>query len=116
MKIVGIIVACLACGSGLWAAYLWLQASKVERDLGLFPSGRPAFEMRRTVLRQSPRSEREQREWFEARSEQITLQEDWMMSTWEASDRSALLNRQAAIWTAVSVTLSGISTIFSSLG
>jgi hypothetical protein len=102
MTYVGIALATAACGSGLWAAWKWREASLVPVDPGWGPPGTaetylvPGYgiEARRHIQPLDP---------AQSNSELST-------AIWAAASASARLNKVAAIWTAVSVALGGLST------
>lgn len=90
MKLTALICAMLSAVSGGWASYVWYLSSKVN----FVPFEEVNGEIREVV-------ERDLHSWFGA--VKLTLK------------RSGDLNKWAAIWTAVSVALSGISALIGAL-
>jgi len=83
MKVVSIILALIAAGVGLRAAYLWYRASQV------IPVPLWQVEPGDTQLSQM----------------------GWLAAEMEATRQSGVFNRAAAIWTAWSVVLGAVSAI-----
>lgn len=80
MHIGSLIVAAVACVTGLCAAYLWWQASRIPVD--------PV--------------------WYVEPGETIGSMQGWIAAMLEASGKSSAKNARAAIWTGISVALSGL--------
>jgi hypothetical protein len=109
MRYLAVAVALFASITGLWAAWLWLRASKVEVATGL-PIMRPGDYVRAGIdLPGLGSSER-------AFRDAISGMNDDLMAALYALHQSSYLNKQAAIWTAVSVAASGLSAVIGSLG
>jgi hypothetical protein len=87
MHIASLIVAALACGTGLWAASLWWQASRIP----VAPS------------------------WQVEPGEPVASMEGWIVATIEAFGKSGAKNASAALWTGGSVALSGIAALLGAL-
>ena len=91
MKTLSVVLAVLAFASGLWAAYLWHQASRVQ------------------VI---PFQE------YEGRIEPVDphqSQAEWIIALIDTAIQAGDLNRRAAKWTALAVALSTASALLSSL-
>lgn len=82
MKYLGAVLAALAFGTGLMAAWRWYQSSKVQIDPGWWQpgSGRP----------------------IEPVGESAKAM-DWSVATLKAFNEASALNKKAAVWTAASV-------------
>jgi hypothetical protein len=87
MHIGSLIVAALACGSGLWAAYLWWQASRIA----IVPF------------------------WQVEPGEAMASMQGWNAATIDAFGKSGAKNASAALWTGVSVALSGLAALLSAM-
>ncbi|WP_369929889.1 hypothetical protein [Xanthomonas sp. NCPPB 2632] len=85
MQLFLMMIAALACGTGLKAAYLWWRASRIP----VMPS------------------------WVVEPGETVASLQGWMAATLDATHNANSKNACAAIWTAASVGLSGIATIIS---
>ena len=90
MKLTALICAMLSAGSGGWASYVWYLASKVN----FVPYEEINGKIREVI-------QRDLNSWFGA--VKLTLK------------KSGDLNKRAAIWTAISVALSGISALIGAL-
>lgn len=95
--------------TGLWAALLWLRASKVKIATGL-PVTRPGDYVRAGI--ELPGSRSSERAFPDAISQ---VNED-LMATMYSLHQSSYLNKRAATWTAVSVAASGLSAVIGSFG
>ncbi len=107
MRYLGVVVALFASITGLCAAWLWLRASKVEVATGsaIMRSGdyvRAGINL-------------PDLETSGAFRDAISGINDDLMATLYALHQSSYLNKQAAIWTAVSVAASGLSAVIGSL-
>ena len=87
MHIGSLIVAALACGTGLWAAYLWWQASRI-----------PVVPV-----------------WQVEPGETMASMEGWIVATMDAFGKSGVKNASAAFWTGGSVALSGLSALLGAM-
>jgi hypothetical protein len=102
MKAATIVFAIAALMAGLKAAHEWYKASNVEIDLGYDypcapkPYRRMGMEIPRTPEPGVPELQR--------------MNE--IMATWEAVQESSRINKGAAKWTALSVGLSAMSSVF----
>ena len=103
MSGVGIVLATGACGSGLWAARKWREASLVPIDPGW---GTPGVAEIYTVPGLGIEAYRHIQPVDPARS---ASELGTAIST--AASESGRLNKVAAMWTAISVGLSGISVL-----
>jgi hypothetical protein len=83
MQIVSFAVAAAACGTGLRAAYLWWQASRIP----VVPA------------------------WHVEPGEAEASMQGWIAALLDASSKSGVQNASAAIWTGVSVGLSGVASL-----
>ena len=83
MQIVSLAVAAAACGTGLRAAYLWWQASRIP----VVPA------------------------WYVEPGEAEASMQGWIAALLEASNKSGTQNAAAAVWTAWSVGLSGVASL-----
>jgi hypothetical protein len=90
-KCIGVGLAVCSLAFGLIAARYWYRSSVVKVDPGW--------------TAQNPQPVDPQR-----------IQMDWNSATLEAIQKSSNLNKMAALWTAVSVGLGGLSSIIGSLG
>ncbi len=81
MPVFSLLFAGLACGSGLWAADEWWKASRIP----VVPA------------------------WHVEPGEVTSSMQGWMAAIMAASDQSNRQNARAAIWTGVSVALSGLA-------
>jgi len=90
MKIVEIAIAILAAVTGMVAAGYWYRASRITADPGWGPNGlaRPGIHS--------------------------AEQDGWIVAMLQSASESAHLNKIAALWTAVTVALTGISAIVAS--
>ena len=109
MRFVSIGFAIGALVTGLFAAWLWLRASKVEIATGLRVM-RPGDFVRAGI--NLPGSRPSDGACRDAIAE---MNED-LMATMFSLHQSSFLNKQAARWTAVSVVASGLSTLLGSFG
>lgn len=82
-----LIIAVLACVTGLRAAYLWWQASRIPVN--------PA--------------------WIVEPGETTDSLQGWVAAMLEASFRSSKKNARAAVWTGVSAGLSGLTALFGAM-
>lgn len=106
-KVVSIVAAMIAFATGLHAAWKWLQASKVDVDLGYCLPGEPnpgtywrmGIELQRTPEPVDP----------------VLSQMNETAATWEAMSQGAALNKVAAKWTAISVAFSALSAVVGAL-
>jgi hypothetical protein len=96
---------------GVWASILWWRASRVERNVGIEPHWMSGFEARQFLIKDVPRTDWETREWFDVRSKQIQIQQNYLMESLQSQDFSAFLNKRAAVWTGVSVIVNTISAL-----
>lgn len=87
MKIVEITLAILALVTGLVAAWYWYRASKITADPGWGPNG------------------------LAEPGVQSAARDAWIAAMLQSVSESARLNRIAALWTAVTVALAGISSV-----
>jgi len=91
MTCASLALAILAFGAGLWAARLWLIASRVQ----IVPF------------------------WADGNSIEPVLVDEghtqWIVAVLQSAQKSGKLNGHAAIWTAVSVFLSTASTVVGAL-
>lgn len=85
MQFISLCLALLACGSGLWAAREWFVASRIP----VAPS------------------------WIVEPGEVTASLQGWVAASMAASAQSSRLNARAAIWTGVSVALSGLLAVSS---
>jgi len=108
MRFLALAFAGCAFVTGLWAAWLWLRASKVEIATGLPVQG-PGDHIRAGIV--IPGSRPPEGAYLQAISQ---MNED-LMETMYSLHRSSYLNKRAAMWTAVSVAASGLSAVTSSL-
>ena len=82
-----LIIAALACVTGLRAAYLWWRASRIAAN--------PV--------------------WVAEPGEAMASLQGWVFAMLEASSRSSQKNARAAIWTGVSVGLSSLTALFGAM-
>lgn len=82
-----LVVAALACGTGLWAAYLWWQASRIP----VVPA------------------------WCVEPGETMDSVQGWIAALLEASSKSSAQNALAALWTGGSVGLSGLAALLGAM-
>lgn len=87
MKIAEIAIAILAFVTGLVAAWYWYRASKITADPGWGPNG------------------------LAEPGVHSAAQDAWIAAMLQSASESARLNKIAALWTAVTVALTGISSI-----
>lgn len=85
MQTASLILSLLACGSGLWAAREWWAASKIS----IVPS------------------------WGVEPGAVTGSIQGWLAAIMEAAGKSNRQNARAAIWTGVSVALSGLAALIS---
>lgn len=85
MQIISVLLALLACGSGLWAAREWFVVSRIP----VVPS------------------------WIVEPGEVTGSLQGWVAAIMAASHQSSRRNARAAIWTGVSVALSGLLAVSS---
>lgn len=107
MKVADIILALGAFGTGSWAAYKWYLASVgvVRVDLGYTYLGTPGTYTRAgIVVSRRPES-----------TDEDSKHADEISAVWEAINKAASLNKEAAIWTAASTALTGLSAIAGAL-
>lgn len=106
-KLIGIVLAIGALVTGLVAAYKWYRASCVCIELGyILPGSNPGETYRRYGI-DIPR---------QAQSGDAEMQRiNEIAATWAAINESSELNKSAALWTAFSVALSGVSAFVGSL-
>lgn len=101
MKTVSIAFAAVALLTGLFAAWKWYQASRVEIDPGYidpFASVQAASErFGMEMPRQMPSGDPDLQRINE------------IVATWDAMNKGAAMNKEAAAWTAVSVVASAIA-------
>lgn len=83
MQIISVLLALLACGSGLWAAREWFVASRIP----VVPS------------------------WIVEPGEVTGSLQGWVATIMAASAQSSRLNARAAIWTGISVAFSGLAVV-----
>jgi hypothetical protein len=90
LRIASCAFICVVAGlaAGLWAAYCWWKASKVEID----PGG------------------------VEQTCDPELIQMSWTTGIMKAVGESARLNKIAALWTAVAVLLNAVSSVLGYLG
>jgi hypothetical protein len=109
MKYLAFAFALCASITGLWAAWLWLRASKVEIASGL-PVMRPGDYLRAGInLLGSEPSE-------PAFRGAISEMNNDLMAVMCSLHQSSYLNKRAARWTAVSVGVGGLSAVIGSFG
>jgi hypothetical protein len=112
IKGLSILFALGACGTGLAASWLWFLASKNEIDYSRpLGSDRP-----REALGMIRRSPAEEREYLRLQWQEIEEHNAWIFAAWVAWMQSADLNKKAAMWTAISAGLSGISAACGAFG
>lgn len=87
MKVAEIAIAILAFATGLVAAWYWYRASKITADPGWGPNG------------------------LAEPGVHSAAQDAWIVAMLQSASESARLNKIAALWTAVTVALTGISSI-----
>ena len=87
MKIAEIVLAMLAFVTGLIAAWYWYRASKITADPGWGHNG---------LVEPGNRS---------------AAKDAWIAAMLKSASESARLNKIAALWTAMAVALTGISSI-----
>jgi len=108
MKYLAILLALNSLGTGLWAAYKWFKASGVEVDWGLPRISMGSGTIERRMSAKPPTLHQAiDAEIDEINEAGIVLQ---------AALISSKLNKEAAIWTAASVTLSSIATFVGAFG
>lgn len=93
MKLAGITLAFGALVTGLVAAWYWYQSSRIQVE-PIWPEG--------GLGPVEP-------------GERMDAEAGWIGGTLAANSKSAELNAKAAIWTACSVLLAGLSSILSAL-
>ena len=94
MKWLSLVLATGACITGLVAARLWYKASEVQIDSGSQPPGtggpiEPAAKAAQAIV--------------------------WSVTTIQAFNAVANLNRKAAFWTAASIMLTALSAIYAAM-
>jgi hypothetical protein len=107
MKTWSAILALLAALTGLCAAYKWYKASKIEIELGyIYPGTKDGetFERNGLTLPRQPQS---------GDPELNRINE--IAATWAAINQASKLNKEAALWTALSVALAGAASIVGAL-
>ncbi len=109
MRSIAFAFALCACISGLWAAWLWLCASKGEVATGLPVVGRGDFIRNGINLPGWSASE-------EDFQNAISEMNDDLMGSLYSLHQSSFFNKRAAKWTAVSVAASGLSAVIGSFG
>lgn len=87
MQIVSLAAAAAACGTGLRAAYLWWQASRIP----VVPA------------------------WYVKPGEAEASMQGWIAALLEMSSKSGTQNAAAAVCTGVSVGLSGVASLSGTL-
>jgi len=87
MKVAEIAIAILAFVTGLVAARYWYRASKITADPGWGPNG------------------------LAEPGVHSAAQDAWITAMLKSASESARLNKIAALWTAMAVALTGISSI-----
>lgn len=95
MRELGTVLAALAAGTGLIAAWYWYRSGKISISIGWRP---------KVVFRGPVDPAEEQQELME-----------WTVATIDAFSVAGRLNRTAALWTAASVILSAATAVVSSL-
>lgn len=85
MQIISLLLALLACGSGLWAAHEWFVASRIS----VVPS------------------------WIVEPGEVTGSLQGWVLAIMTASERSSRQNARTALFTGISVALSGLAAVLS---
>ena len=103
VRLSSILLALAAFGTGLLAAYKWYKASEVPIDLGYTYPGSQAGETYRRMGTESSRL-----------PEPVDEDLKWMneiSATWDAMNKAAKLNKDAAAWTAASVAFFSLSAI-----
>ncbi len=109
MRLLSIAFAVCALVTGLFAAWLWLRASKVEIATGL-PVWRPSDNIRAGI--NLPGSRPLEGDIQDA----IARMNEDLMATMYSLHQSSFLNKRAAMWTAVSVATSGLAAVLGSFG
>ncbi len=94
MKWLSLVLATAACATGLVAARLWRKSSEVQIDPGWQPPGTGGP--------------------IELNGEAAQAI-GWSVATIQAFNAVADLNRKAALWTAVSVTLSALTAFYAAM-
>jgi hypothetical protein len=100
VKVLSILFAIAGLFAGLMGAYYWYVSSTVpiERWGGNEPVPFPEGHLREEMLNRT-----------------IAVYTLWLGGMFEAAQKTARLNKKAALWTAVAVVLGAASTLFSSL-
>lgn len=88
MPFASLLSASLACGSGLWAAREWWKASRIS----VVPA------------------------WGVEPGDVTSSMQGWIAAIMAASDQSSRQNARSAIWTGISVALSGLAALLGAAG
>jgi hypothetical protein len=107
LKDASFVAALIAFGTGLYAALKWLQASKIDVDLGYCLPGDPTpgtYRRMGVVLTRKPEP-----------VDPALSQMNETVATWEAMGQAAVLNKVAARWTAASVAFSALSAVMGAI-
>jgi len=97
MKICSILLALAAFGAGVTAAWYWYLSAKVDPKTGWDPPVGDATKDSQVLL------------------ENLNAIAVWIFAIKDALEEASRLNRNAAIWTAISVLLSALAALAGSL-
>lgn len=90
MYVAALVLVFFGFATGLYAAFWWLKASRVQIDPKWGPLGEPV--------------------------DPVASNADWIGAALDSASKSADLNRRAALWTAASVALNAIAATVGALG